>query len=451
MGGGVIFCCNRLKYIILHNIQTKPIIMKLSHLLAIAALMPALYSGAAINNTDKVLGDTPDFLSAKYTFDKKTQLISVDNDYTYDGEVPSETKVNILDYKFNQIKTITIQPGAAVTATTTRKEALQGPKDIFEDSRYEDEYHTLTTGTQEEFEDFCRQNGFDRFDTLDGAPVAYPTEEYNYYSFNIYKYKYPQRYYIWRKAENKIYRAEIHYEARDYGFIGYGDPQTETRTYYPELVELYPRSEKSNDIDDIVVSQTLFNSDAAYEWIMPIFEAVEVSYSTEYEQVSGTEVKCTGISVVSENGATVASAKFPAGYYSYSTAPDIYLYDLDGTAFLVVSLREDDNSAKDDCYVVYELTDGGSSLKMVGTPMSVGVSPRAPRIGENVTVSLGEPAGKDCFVEVVSSTGRTVLRRKMTAGDTSTSINTADFNKGIYIVTVNGQGNAREAAKIIVR
>ena len=149
---------------------------------------------------------------------------------------------------------------------------------------------------------------------------------------------------------------------------------------------------------------------------MPIFEAVEVSYSTEYEQVSGTEVKCTGISVVSENGATVASAKFPAGYYAYSTAPDIYLYDLDDTAFLVVSLREDDNSAKDDCYVVYELTDGGSSLKMVGTPMSVGVSPRAPRIGENVTVSLGEPAGKDCFVEVVSSTGRTVLRRKNDCG-----------------------------------
>ncbi len=425
--------------------------MKLSHFLTIAALMPALYSGAAINNTGKVLSGRPDFLPAKYTFDKKTLLVSVDHDYNYDEEKPSETKVNILDYKFNQIKTITIQHGAAVTATTTRKQALQGPKDIFEDSRHEDEYHTLTTGTQEEFEDFCRNTGCDRFDTLDGAPVAYPTEEYNYYCFDIYKYKYPQRYYIWRKAENKIYKAEIHYEARDYGFIGYGDPQTETSTYYPEVVELYPRSEKSKDIDDIVVSQTLFNSDAAYEWIMPIFETVEVSYSNEYEQVSGTEVKCTGISVVSENGATLASVKFPAGYYSDSLNPDIDLYDIDDTTFLVVYLRKDDNSAEDNCYVVYELTDGGSSLKMVGTPMSVGVRPRAPRIGENVTVSLGEPAGKDCFVEVVSSTGRTVLRRKMTAGDTSTSINTADFNKGIYIVTVNGQGNAREAAKIIVR
>ncbi len=424
--------------------------MKLSHLLAIAALMPALYSGAAINNTGKVLGRTPGFLSAKYTFDKKTQLISVDYDYNYDGEVPSETKVNILDYKFNQIKTITIQPGAAVTATTTRKAALRGPKDIFEDSRYEDEYHTLTTGTQEEFEDFCRQNGFDRFDTLDGAPVAYSSDPINYYNFNNYEYKYPEDYYVWRKAENKIYSVRISYQARDYGFIGYGDPQTETRTYYPEIVELYPRSEKSNDIDDIVESQTLFNSDAAYEWIMPILEAVEVSYSNESEQVSGTEVKCTGISVVSENGATVASTKYPAGYFS-NHQPDIYLYDLDDTAFLVVSLHKDDNQYDDDYYLVYELTDGGSSLKMVGTPMSVGVSPRAPRIGENVTVSLGEPAGKDCFVEVVSSTGRTVLRRKMTAGDTSTSINTADFNKGIYIVTVNGQGNAREAAKIIVR
>ena len=424
--------------------------MKISHLLTIAALMPALYSGAAINNTGKELSGRPYFLSAKYTFDKKTQLVSVDQDYNYDEEVPSETKVNILDYKFNQIKTITIKPGAAVTATTTRKQALRGPKDIFEDWRNEDEYHTLTTGTQQEFEDFCRNTGCDRFDTLDGAPVAYPTEEYSYYCFDIYKYKYPQTYYIWRKAENKIYRAEIRYEARDYGFVGYGDPQTETRTYYPEVVELYPRSEKSTDIDEIVVSQTLFNSDAAYEWIMPILETVEVSYSNEVEQVSGTEVKCTGISVVSENGATVASAKFPAGYHPYGTNPDIDLYDLEDTAFLVVSLQKE-GDRNEEYYLVYELTDGGSSLKMVGTPMSVGVSPRAPRIGENVTVSLGEPAGKDCFVEVVSSTGRTVLRRKMTAGDTSTSINTADFNKGIYIVTVNGQGNAREAAKIIVR
>ena len=43
----------------------------------------------------------------------------------------------------------------------------------------------------------------------------------------------------------------------------------------PRNCRAIPRFEKSNDIDDIVVSQSLFNSDAAYEWIMPIFEAVE--------------------------------------------------------------------------------------------------------------------------------------------------------------------------------
>ena len=125
---GVIFCCNRLKVhnFAQHTNQTNH--YETFTLTDYCSLDACLYSGAAINNTGKVLGRTPGFLSAKYTFDKKTQLISVDYDYNYDGEVPSETKVNILDYKFNQIKTITIQPGAAVTATTTRKLPYEAQK-----------------------------------------------------------------------------------------------------------------------------------------------------------------------------------------------------------------------------------------------------------------------------------------------------------------------------------
>lgn len=421
--------------------------MKLSHFLAIAALMPALYSGAAINDTGKVLGGTPDFLPSKYTYDNKTQLVSVEYNYDSEDDRLSAVKVSVLDYKFNEIKTITIQPGAAVTANTTRRPALNGPKDVYEEQRNENQDYLMNYGTQQEFEDRCRAMGCDRFDTLDGAPVAYPSQEYNYYYFDIYKYKYPQYYYVWRKAENMVYRVNINYEARDYGFVGYGEPETETETRYPQLVDLYVHSEASNDMDDIVVSQTLFNTDAAYEWVMPILETVNVSYSNEYQQVSGTEVRCTGIKVISENGSTVATVKFPEGMYAYNE-PDIYLYDLNDTAFLIASVQKTEN---DYYYIVYELTNGGSSLKMVGTPMSVSVSPRAPRVGENVTVSLGEPAGKDCVVEVVSTSGRTVLRRQMTAGATATSINTADFNKGIYVVTVKGEDKAREAAKIIVR
>ncbi|MDE6380351.1 MAG: T9SS type A sorting domain-containing protein [Muribaculaceae bacterium] len=105
-------------------------------------------------------------------------------------------------------------------------------------------------------------------------------------------------------------------------------------------------------------------------------------------------------------------------------------------------------------YTYTRLNSGGNagSVALVSVAPSARVSPRAPRKGENVSVSIDlELVGKDCIVNVVSSSGQTVLETRMPEGESHLNINTSRFSKGVYVVTVSAEAVSKEVAKIIIR
>lgn len=211
-----------------------------------------------------------------------------------------------------------------------------------------------------------------------------------------------------------------------------------TRIPFPDHLEyLYPKSEDCDYMNDIVFTQTLFNTDDKYEWIVSKGRG---GHEDEWEVV-------TGFKVMSEDGSTVADVDFPAGYTTRMQIR-MSLYILGKELYLFCPVGD---SNDDDFYIVYSVSPDNASVQQVGAPRKVSVSPTSMRRGTPVNVNF--PAGMTGVtnVKVVSATGAVVMNRNIQPDATSTSIETSSFAPGMYIVNVTDGKTIREAAKIIVR
>lgn len=120
--------------------------------------------------------------------------------------------------------------------------------------------------------------------------------------------------------------------------------------------------------------------------------------------------------------------------------------------FIVGGLTKKGSDDDEECTAIYSIESNSGSVALVSVAPSAKISPRTPRKGENVSVSIdSELVGKDCIVNVVSSSGQTVLETRMPEGESQFDINTSRFSKGVYVVTVSAEGVSKEAAKIIIR
>lgn len=221
--------------------------------------------------------------------------------------------------------------------------------------------------------------------------------------------------------------------------------ETETERPYP--LRIYQRSEQSIESDAIYLTQTLFNDDELYEWVIPTFESIPMSYQDGEYRIEGNRVMCTGFKVMSENGSTVANVTYPSEYYSiYNPDPDIYI--VGDECYLLADVGTLDG---EEYYLAYAISKTTGRVEMVGEAMKVKVSPTAPRRGTPVTVNLTGHTTGNCTVTVVSTDGRVLLSRNIEQGTTSTDINTDRFRPGMYIVNVSDGNTTHEATKIVIR
>jgi hypothetical protein len=214
--------------------------------------------------------------------------------------------------------------------------------------------------------------------------------------------------------------------------------------YYPCVMNLYAFDNFDGDNvsgNAINVTQTLFNNDAKYEYLMSVVEKVD-GYS-----------RGTGFKVKSENGTTVASVKFPEGYVLYSLSDnDAYLLELDGVNYIIIKVYRPNHEEEESYYynLVYKIESSTSSVKQVGAPIKVKVFPTIVERGEMINVALPEIGANTGAINVVSTLGAVVFNQKVEAGTSQASIDTSSLQRGLYIVTIDN-GKTRESTKIIIR
>ncbi len=206
---------------------------------------------------------------------------------------------------------------------------------------------------------------------------------------------------------------------------------------------------------DVILTQTLFNDDEKYEYIVPKYRLEE---HREEHRESGDfgpiedvyiDVDCyiTGLEVKSEDGSTVYSLDFDTERDSDIECCVVLWED---KTYLAITDDSDHGYTCD----MYLLKRESSNISLVKTGNINGIKlyPSATRKNTMVTVDLGgKTKDSDGTIFVTDTNGRTVYSKHVDTGIDSIQIPTHRLISGLYIVSLNTADNSYETAKLIVK
>lgn len=318
----------------------------------------------------------------------------------------------------------------------------QEPTDIFEDE------------SEEWIKDFLNELTHMRLE--DG------TEVYVYRFWEEYTYgnKYPEVYLMLKNGQ--WYRCERKYQAEStYDYV-WGEIKEETHNWSASLLEVNYMQEDGTTGEGkffrdrfACLTRGIFGDVITY--IQPTCEEVSYEIVRETYKEWGTQYLGNGFDVYDSNKRLITSVKLPSGLYLLQER--IHILNLSGKKYIVVLATTKEGlvdymtstTNTKESIVVFSLDKQTKATQIAIAPVSR-VAPRDPRKGETVTVTVDEKySNEECIVNVVSTEGRSMLRRSIAPGENSIQFNTDSFPQGVYIVTFSGKSGKSEAAKIIVR
>lgn len=291
------------------------------------------------------------------------------------------------------------------------------------------------------------EDAMDRYDvdsvyTADGVSYLYTYDTNDWFEVETYGYKYPCAYRVYENG--KLSRVKAYYKESP------ADTYTRPAGTNISTLYVYPQILGSATLDiDATVTQTLFNKDDNYEYVIGDVEPQQIDVKNEDNRRVGTQYFFKGFKVVSDNGKEVASAGFPAdenGYYCHDFDCDIL--DLNGKKYMVVTCTYMNGSKTTNFYRIDAST---QTIRQVGQPVRSSVSPTVAGRNELVTVALDAAAEAPRTVTVTDAAGRTVFQTVIPAGRKSVRVSASRFGQGMNVVSVQGHNAGAERTKVFVK
>ena len=248
--------------------------------------------------------------------------------------------------------------------------------------------------------------------------------------------------------------AEVH----ELGYVTYTGDWTEERT--SDHTSHCSMSTYITDFDgtweyaNIQLTQTLFNDDDEYEYIIPETSIIRDRQIEEDRDGDGEidritedyDTHYTGFSIKSSNGQIMQTINIENGYYVDNALQLLQINEKTYLKAYVYPLEEQYGSY----YIYYPIKPNSTGINPLGAPMKMKVSPRMADRSESFTVELDGDSSAEREVVVVNSAGQTVWKRKVPAGQRTVTIGAARLGKGVNVVRVNG-GKGAESCKVIVK
>lgn len=206
----------------------------------------------------------------------------------------------------------------------------------------------------------------------------------------------------------------------------------------------------------VFATQSLFDKDNSYEYIVPIG-----SYDEKYNVA-----EATGLRIVKDDNTTIAEISFDDKWILYMgdwgrnfDNWDIKVFRLfDDTKlkehfYLAVEVYRDRGEYEENATLVYAFERGkvSTSIKKVNEiKNSIKAIPSMPQKNEVVKIDLsGIQSPKKLLV--VNSEGKIVCSKNLSSDQKESTVETGGFPAGMYIIQVADAKNIRENCRIIIR
>ena len=208
---------------------------------------------------------------------------------------------------------------------------------------------------------------------------------------------------------------------------------------------------------DILLTQTLFNDDEKFEYVKPKYKLVETrnEYDNNQDGVidqiySDWDIYYLGFDVVSEDGNIVYSLDFNTELRIVKESFDFVIVSWEDKTYIAI-ISEVDHETNCDMYLL-KRDESGISLQKANNNGVMKLFPSVARKSSMVTVDLGNKlAENNGTLSVSDMNGKTVYTQRVESGITSTQIPINRLHSGLYIVSLNVEGNSYETAKLIVK
>lgn len=297
------------------------------------------------------------------------------------------------------------------------------------------------------------------------------TNEERYFAFEQYAFKYPYTYFYVQK-DGPVTTYNTHYKVSysDWEITGTHQVPSSKKVDRIALVNVNLNlSDVNNESRYFEVSQTLFNDDSKFEYLIPKYKLSKYGSSGPSSDVVvdpafpwDTELKLTrstlvselsllalsGFQVISEDGAIIQDLDFDSDFVGNLDYNNVYVVTIGKNTYLAFRGTKNGN----DCTVFYKIDRTTSSIQQAkSVPAALmQIVPTVAKSGSEINVNFGDDNKDGSQIEVISASGAKVKSMNVPAGQKSAQFSVHGAS-GLYCVSRVQKNQPRETKKIIIK
>ena len=301
--------------------------------------------------------------------------------------------------------------------------------------------------------------------SLDYGNDRYTNNKRMYFAFDRFGYKYPKVYFIVSNNAVTGYRANYEVTYSDWVTLSTHTEDCSAKLQCMQLCNVNLNHGDGKADSFFMASQTLFNKDNRYEYIMPKFKLsakgnvssnpdVNFGNNEENEIVDSrtvvasveNELALAGFQIL-ENGSVVADLDFEDGFEGYITTDYAYVVTIGNSVYLAFNGSNNGEQST----IFYKINrDAGSVDKVKVIPSSMSVFPSVANQGCEINVKFNDENEMGSEIIVTSATGMCVANLQVAKNKKSTPMHLNALS-GIYFVSRIQNGQITETKRIILK